>query len=228
MVLKGVAFSGQDWNGKERERRGMDGKGQDEVLKGMAEKEKVWGKIHVKLKGLTPLLMNRLTLNALETKSRRKLESANFEEQAKEAAYIAEIDGKKQLYVPNYAVYAMIIHTAKQYRSRRTPLSSLLAGTIRIEPEKIPLGTDKYEIDVRPVVIQKSRVLKARPRIDNWQIEFDIIYNKKFLHPTVLETLKVILEDAGTRVGLLDYRPQHMGWFGTFEVAEFKLVEENV
>jgi len=186
--------------------------------------EKFWGRIHVKLKGLTPLLMNRLSQDALQTKSRRKLETVDFEQQAAEAAYIDVIDGKRQLYIPNYVVYAMIINTAKQYRSRRIPLSSLLAGTIRIEPEKIPLGTDKYEIDIRPVVIQKSRVLKARPRIDNWTIEFDIIYYKKFLSETVISTLKTILEDAGIRIGLLDYRPQHMGWFGTFEVEEFKVI----
>jgi len=38
----------------------------------------------------------------------------------------------------------------------------------------------------------------------------------------VFETLKQIIEDGGTRVGLLDYRPQHKGWFGTFELIEFK------
>ncbi|MEM3579579.1 MAG: hypothetical protein QXL54_05100 [Candidatus Bathyarchaeia archaeon] len=184
-----------------------------------------WGRIHVRLKGLTPLLMNRLTPDALQAKSRRKFETEDFQKQAEEAAYIDVIDGKRQLYIPNYAVYAMIINTAKQYRSRRMPLSSLLAGTIRIEPEKIPLGTDKYEVDVRPVVIKPSRVLKARPRIDNWAIEFDIVYYKKFLNETVISTLKTILEDAGIRVGLLDFRPQHMGWFGTFKVEEFKVVK---
>jgi hypothetical protein len=33
------------------------------------------------------------------------------------------------------------------------------------------------------------------------------------------------LEDAGTRMGLLDYRPQHRGWFGTFVVESFTPVE---
>jgi len=184
--------------------------------------KQTWGKIRVTLKGLTPLLMNKLTPETLQTKSRRKLEQPDFETQAEKSAYIAEIDGKKQLYIPNYTVYAMIINTAKQYRARRIPLSRLLAGTIRIEPEKIPLGTDKYEIDIRPVVIQRNRVLKARAKIPEWQITFTIIYNKKFLPEGIPDTLKQILEDAGVRTGLLDYRPQHMGWFGTFEVAEFK------
>ena len=185
----------------------------------------LWGKIRVTVKGLTPLLMNRLNPEDLKSKSRRKLQETDFERQSEKSAYIDEINGKRQLYIPNYVIYAMILHTAKQYRARRISLSHLLAGTIRIEPEKIPLGTDKYEIDIRPVVIQKSRVLKARAKVPNWKITFYIIYNKKYLPENIPETLKTILEDAGVRVGLLDYRPQHMGWFGTFEVEKFEVIE---
>ncbi|MGQ9624788.1 MAG: hypothetical protein ACUVT9_05395 [Candidatus Bathycorpusculaceae bacterium] len=187
--------------------------------------EKAWGKIQVTLKGLTPLLMNKLTHETLHTKSRRRLDQPNFETQAETSAYIDIIDGKRQLYIPNYAVYAMIVNTATQWKTKRTSLSNLLAGTIHIEPEKIPLGTDKYEVDVRPVVIQRSRVLKARAKISEWQITFTIIYNKRFLPEGITETLRAIIEDAGMRVGLLDYRPQHKGWFGTFEVVECKVLQ---
>ena len=31
------------------------------------------------------------------------------------------------------------------------------------------------------------------------------------------------VEEAGFRMGLLDYRPQHMGPFGTFEVVKFEV-----
>jgi hypothetical protein len=186
--------------------------------------EKKYGRIHVKIRGLTPLLMNRLNPESLKRQSRMKTADINFEQQARESAYITVIDGKEQLYIPGYAVYSMIIQTAKQYTSRKTNLANILAGTIRIEPEEIPLGHCNYEVDVRPVNIQKNRVLKARPKIPKWEVEFDIIYNK-ILPETVITTLKQILEDGGTRVGLLDYRPQHKGWFGTFELVEFKVVE---
>ncbi|MEM2351942.1 MAG: hypothetical protein QXT26_06005 [Thermoproteota archaeon] len=188
---------------------------------------KGWGVIRVTLKGMTPLLMNRLSPENLMAKSRRKLDSSltDFAKQAEESAYIDVIDGKRQLYVPAYSIFAMILNTAKQYRVRNTPLSQLLAGTIRIEPEKIPLGTDKYEVDIRPVVIQKNRVLRARAKVPDWEITFNIIYSKNFLPEGFHETLKTILEDAGVRIGLLDYRPQHMGWFGTFTVKEYKILE---
>lgn len=103
--------------------------------------------------------------------------------------------------------------------------SGILAGTIRVEPEFIPLGHCNYEVDARPVVIQRMRVIKARAKIPEWEISFQIVYNKRILTGEIVKTLETILDDAGTRMGLLDYRPQHKGWFGTFEVAKFEIVD---
>jgi hypothetical protein len=178
-------------------------------------------KIDVKIRGLTPLLMNRLNPESLKSKSRMKMAQYSTEKDAEASAYMAEIGGKKQLYIPQEALYSMIIQTATQYRAKRISLSSLLAGTMRVEPEKIPLGTDKYEIDERAVVIQRQRVLKGRAKIPKWSAKFQIIYDSKRLPEGIEATLKEILEDAGTRMGLLDYRPQHRGWFGTFVVESF-------
>jgi len=183
--------------------------------------ENYYKKINVEIRGLTPLLMNRLNPESLKSKSRMKMETYSTVEDAKNSAYMAEIDGKTQLYIPQEAVYSMIINTAKQYRVRRVSLSSLLAGTMRVEPEKIPLGTDKYEVDERAVVIQRQRVLKGRAKIPKWGAKFQIIYDARRLPDGIEKTLQEILEDAGTRMGLLDYRPQHRGWFGTFAVESF-------
>jgi len=136
-------------------------------------------KIEVKIRGLTPLLMNKLNIESLKSKSRMRMETYDPEVEAEKSAYIAEINGKRQLYIPCEAVYSMTINTAKQYRVRRMSLASLLAGTMRIEPEKIPLGTDKYEIDLRAVVIQKQRVLKARAKVPEWKATFYIIYDSE-------------------------------------------------
>jgi len=193
------------------------------VDKGGENLSEIYKKINVKIRGLTPLLMNRLNPDSLKSKSRMKMEQYDTKEDAARSAYIAEIDGKKQLYIPCEAVYSMIINTAKQYKIRRMSLASLLAGTMRIEPEKIPLGTDKYEVDERAVVIQGQRVLKGRAKLPKWEATFQIIYDVRRLPEGIEETLKEIMEDAGTRMGLLDYRPQHKGWFGTFTVEKFSV-----
>jgi len=185
----------------------------------------VYKKIDVEIRGLTPLLMNRLNPESLKAKSRMRMESYSTTEDAAKSAYIAKIDGKKQLYIPQEALYSMIINTAKQYRVRRVSLASLLAGTMRVEPEKVPLGTDKYEVDERAVVIQRQRVLKGRAKLPKWDAKFQLVYDARRLPEGIEKTLKEILEDAGTRMGLLDYRPQHKGWFGTFAVTHF--IPEN-
>jgi len=181
----------------------------------------IYKKIDVEIRGLTPLLMNRLNPESLKSKSRMRTEQYSTTEDAKNSAYMAEIDGKKQLYIPCEAIYSMIINTAKQYKVRRMSLASLLAGTMRVEPEKVPLGTDQYEVDERAVVIQNQRVLKGRAKLQKWSASFQLVYDSKRLPTGIEKTLLEILEDAGTRMGLLDYRPQHKGWFGTFTVESF-------
>jgi len=181
----------------------------------------IYKKIDVEIRGLTPLLMNRLNPESLKSKSRMRMQEYNTTDDAANSAYIAEIDGKRQLYIPQEALYSMIINTARQYKIRRMSLASLLAGTMRVEPEKVPLGTDQYVVDERAVVIQKQRILKGRAKLPKWSAKFQLVYDSRRLPPGIEATLKEILEDAGTRMGLLDYRPQHKGWFGTFAVESF-------
>jgi len=184
-----------------------------------------FGKIHVKIKGLTPLLMNRLTPEDLASGGVKK-KRYDPEVEARKSAYITTVDGKEQLYIPGRWLYSMIVSAAGAYKAqgRRASLSSLLAGTIRVDPEEILLGHCNYEIDERVVRIGDARVLAWRPKVKDWTAEFDIIYNKTHVTPSIAESLKGILEDAGIRLGIGDFRPQHKGPFGTFTVEEFKIV----
>lgn len=197
-------------------------------------KEKNIQKITVKIRGLTPLLMNRLNPESLKAKSRMKTQDYSTADDAKKSAYVTD-DG--QLYIPQECVYSMMINTAKQYRVKRMAMSSLLAGTMRIEPVQILLGrkaiaidpakepvraqTEGYVIDERAVVIQNQRILKGRAKLLKWEVTFQFVYDANRLPAGLEPTLYEMLEDAGTRMGLLDYRPQHKGWFGTFEIVSF-------
>jgi len=187
--------------------------------------ESLYGKIHVKIKGKTPLLMNRMDMESLKSKTTKRTKTYDLEKDARRSAYITEVNGKEQLYIPSVAIYTMIINTSKLYKQkgRRSSIAYLLAGTIRIEPEKILLGHCNYEVDVRPVVIQRARIPRARAKIPEWEATFTLIYDKTVITESIVATLKEIISDAGRRMGLLDYRPQKMGWFGTFIVEEFNI-----
>ena len=187
--------------------------------------EDIYREISVVITGRTPLLMNRLNPETLKSRSRMRMAKYSTIEDAKNSAYMAEIEGRQQLYIPSQAIYSMLINSSKMFTTGRKSLAGILAGTVRIEPEKIPLGTDHYEVDERPVVIKGQRILKGRARIDQWKAAFKIVFDAKRLPEGIDETIENVLDDAGVRMGLLDFRPQHKGWFGTFRIEKFELQE---
>ena len=79
----------------------------------------------------------------------------------------------------------------------------------------------KDEIDVRPVVIKstKGRIPRRRPIFKNWSLKFTIEYDEDEISA---ETIKEILDYAGRRVGIGDFRPENGGPFGRFMVTKFK------
>ena len=94
----------------------------------------------------------------------------------------------------------------------------VVTSSIVVEPEEIPMISEKpYEIDTRPVVIQRARVLKWRPLFRNWKLQFKIT----ILDDTNIQasTLKEILDKAGLTKGIGDYRPR----FGRFMVTKFEI-----
>ena len=184
----------------------------------LIESEKL---IMAKITGRPPgILMHRMNTDALsrEKRAKRTSQIPSREDEAEAAAYRME---NGELYIPSEALYGAIVNAGKAMRFGRTAASQILA-TIRIFPQKIPLGTSEYEIDERSAVVMGSRILRARPLLRKWSIEFYIVIDSNLIAP---DSLEVALRDAGRRVGILDFRPQHRGQFGTFILDEFGEVE---
>lgn len=125
-----------------------------------------------------------------------------------------------KLFVPSIWLYRAMVNASAYKKAGKYSLRPILAGAVRIEPEEIDLGTKKYEVDIRTVVIQKSRIVRARPRINDWKLSFTLIYDSDLIADPYI--LKEVLEDAGKRVGIGDYRPQKLGPFGTFTITKFE------
>lgn len=175
-----------------------------EVTEYNIEKDERCVKIRVRIRGLTPLLMNRFSVERYkEQKEGLKPREYNPEEAARESAYIAEINGKEQLYIPAFAIYSMIMNAAKRYPSEKGSLNHVLVNAIRIEPEKIPLGHCDYEIDVRPCVIKIRekihKIQRARAVVPEWEASFDIVYNKDLIGEMTPQDLEETLEICGGR-----------------------------
>lgn len=153
-------------------------------------------------------------------KSRGKKQVYNPEEEAEKAIYRSE-NGK--IYHPSEHILGALIKggVAFKFEGKKTYKDCMKAGVV-VEPECIPL-LDKDgkqfktwdEIDARNVVIQRARVIRWRPRFNDWKMAFTISIIDEDNIP--VSTLKDILERAGT-IGIGDYRPR----FGRFQVTKFQ------
>lgn len=176
-------------------------------------------KIQVEIKGLSPLLMNS-PKGMLEEKEKMKKTTMNYNHEV-EAERVAYRDKKGQLFIPSAAIKGCLVNAAAYKKFGKHTARPIIAGGVFITPNEVLLGTKDYEIDVRTVVIQRARVVKARPVINEWKVSFILNYDETMI-PDSESMIKPILEDAGKRVGLLDFRPQKLGNFGTFEVTKWK------
>jgi hypothetical protein len=175
-------------------------------------------KIQVEIEGATPLLMNspHMMMEESEKKLKRKTTDYDHKEEAEKVAYRTE-DGK--LYVPSTAIKGCLINAASYQKIGKYAAKPIVAGGVRIEPIEIDLGTKDYKIDLRTVVIQRNRVVKARPRLDTWKAKFTIVYNENLIGNH--DIIRQFLEEGGERVGILDFSPRNKGEFGTFKVTKW-------
>jgi len=183
--------------------------------------------IDVEFVGETPLLMNNIGDRAMAQMEKGRTgkkfsDIPSPEDEAEDSAYR---NAKGELIIPARCVKACIIGASSWFKIGRRSMKQLVAGSIRVEPFEIPLGTKKYKIDARPVTIgQGNRVIRHRPKLDKWKLSFKILYNDEiFSTKESLQVLKKVIEEAGVRCGLLDNRPAKYGDNGIFKLTRFKV-----
>ncbi len=174
-------------------------------------------KISVEIVSTAPLLMH--SAEKMESQGMAKNPAKLYDHKAY-AERVAYRKKSGELYIPSRAIKRCMINAAGFHRFGKQSAKKIIGGCVKIEPEEVGLGTKKYVIDKRPVVIQgRDRIIRARPRLDEWKTKFDIVYDDEVIkEPGVIFK---ILEDAGKRVGLLDNRPDKYGENGTFSIKRF-------
>lgn len=171
--------------------------------------------VAVGIKGMSPLLMHRFPMEPVEA-----IEKMPPEEQARLSLY--EIDGKP--YIPGVNMQRALIAAAAYSKGKgRASLQKNASAGLFVDETVLPLNgsTTPWVVDARSVVIPatKGRIVRYRPRFDQWETQFTITYDE-----TLLSEVEVrrIVDDAGQRVGLLDFRPERKGPFGRFVVTRWK------
>ena len=174
-------------------------------------------KIKVKVKGVSPLLMNKFTYDGGDEILKRGKKVYIPEEEAEVKTYRTE-EGK--LYLPNTHFEASMVKAATDFKmtGRKTYKEYVKAGVF-VEQEEIILDQQEYEIHAEPVVIQRSRVMRWRPKFKEWSCSFTIEITDDMINQS---TLKEILGMAGKYKGVGDHRPR----FGRFKVTEWKITKK--
>lgn len=171
--------------------------------------------VEVEIKGIAPLLHNRFPTEDFGVEmSKAKKKIYNPQEEAEKKLYK---NPKGELYAPAEHIYQAIRRASTDFKfEKRKTFKDVMTSGIAIIPEEILLNTTKYEIDARPVVIQRARVMCWRPKFNEWKLKFTIqILDDENIS---VANLKEILEKAGQTKGIGDYRPR----FGRFMVTSFQ------
>lgn len=182
-------------------------------------------KIEIVLESTGQGLLMHSAQGMIDEPSGAKKNPTKVYDNKEEAEKVAYRNKKKELYVPARCIKAALLNAAAWYKFGKKSAKQILAGCTRIEPGDIVLTNGngkvlkKYEIDLRPVVVQRARILRARPLIEDWQLSFTLIYNEKMIGNP--DQIREMFEEAGQRIGLLDNRPQKYGENGTFRVKKF-------
>jgi hypothetical protein len=109
------------------------------------------------------MLQNRYPMEA-ESEETPKRRDKKFD--PKEDAEKTLYRNKDDCFVPSSWIEAALRGTAKEFKGKgRSSLKGTILSSVFVEPEEIPLGKKTYdEIDCRPAVIQRRRIVKSRPR----------------------------------------------------------------
>ena len=185
-------------------------------------------KLHITLNGANTLMMHSpKTVNPLHplaielkkyTSKRKKTEDdlQKISELEWEAGlYYDDVNG---LHIPVECIQKTLENGAKLFKAgkdvQRYVTFSFTAATLDIG---VPFDLEKMKKDlkyhdVRAVAVQRSRVIRTRPRFNIWRCEFDIMIDEAHID---IDTITRAFENAGQYVGLCEARTLGYGRFDT-------------
>jgi len=189
-------------------------------------------KVQLSMKSVTPLLMHNVQMaNPLnptvrqmkEITSKRKKTDKDFEEIAKlEFAGSLYFDAELGPVLPGENIARAIGDGAKLTRQGMAVKRALI-----VEDLAVPLiyqGPREIElmwaaggfVDMQMVRVSTAKVMRTRPIFRHWACEAVLLVDENQLS---LSSLRAIVNDAGSKCGIGDYRPR----YGRFEAEVVEL-----
>ena len=182
----------------------------------------------VTVEGVTPLMTNRFVSDdGVDSGNSRPVfrgEEGTPREQAWNTLYF-DGDGET-LIIPGPNVFASLMEAGKWFKIGRvkvtTVKTSLLSACLHLEELVLPIEhKDEWEVDSRPVRIPATggRIIRHRAKFNDWKLNFTLNLDTELLAPKML---REIVDAAGKRIGLGDFRPQTKGPYGKYVITDWK------
>jgi hypothetical protein len=190
-------------------------------------------RLNIRIEGTTPLICNRFTDAAAEASSSGTRGSGSAKDRgtpleiAESKLYVG-LDGNPMVPQPN--LLRCLVEGGRFHKAGKTQLttskSSHLYACVSIEGAEIALiHNQPWKVDTRAVRIPSTggRILAHRPMFDDWALEFEVILDTSILGAKLFRS---VVDDAGNRIGLGDFRPATKGPYGRFVVTKWEEVRE--
>lgn len=178
-------------------------------------------KIKITIQGTTPLLMQKFAEDN-EVRVSSPIQVGDRGTPREQAASKLYSDTEGNLYIPGPNVFSCLVSAGKFHRLGKTKVttarSSLIPAGVSVDDIVIPLNTKEWEVDSRSVVIPATggRIMCHRPRLDEWKLSFTLDIDTSMFDP---KFIRALIDDAGKKCGLGDFRPERKGPFGKFVVV---------
>jgi hypothetical protein len=185
--------------------------------------------INIELAGTTPLLMNRFHDEAQMaassgTRAATLGEKGTPREQAEKKLYL---DADGAICIPQPNLMRCIIDGGAFFKAGRskvtTQQSSLVPACLDIGGVTLPLiSPEPWQVDTRAVRIPSTggRILCHRPIFHEWAVAFVADLDEDIM---TTRLLREIVDAAGKRIGLGDFRPARKGPYGKFSVTRWEV-----
>ena len=186
-------------------------------------------RITCRIEGTTPLLLQQFTdaAAAKATEGNRVSMIGHHGTPREQAASCIYTNGDKNVPImPQPNLFRCIMDAGKFFKAGKskvtTQKSSLIPACLDMEGLYYVIEhREPWDVDTRPVRIPATggRILRHRPRFNDWAIEFSMNLDSEMLAPKLL---REIVDAAGKRIGLGDFRPDCKGPFGKFVVTKWE------
>jgi hypothetical protein len=184
--------------------------------------------INIVIQGVSPLICNKfgdataMSASAGDRGSSAGIDRGTPQEIAESKLYCG-LDGKVMVPSPNL-LRSLVdggSFTKLGKKQVTTARSSMLYSCLSIEAAEIPIiHTQPWRVDTRAVRIPSTggRILAHRPVFDDWALEFEVELDTSIVNAKLL---RQIVDDAGKRIGLGDFRPATKGPYGRYLVTRW-------